>query len=478
MKKLTIAFILMTVCLLAGCGAVALNIPGYAAGGSSDGNVITPEGEINTTEEALKTDGTYAVDESVSGAEDYMENILESADSAFLCGYAVDEGFLSYILAKYGEDALRQLSEKASLGDPEEWYNVTGRSIHALFNGYCLDNGITTGISQLYHKNCASSETVTMAFTGDINLADNMGTVNYMEKNGLHLSDCFDEAALSELAGADILVVNNECSLSTRGEPLSGKAFTFRGKPERASELLTIGTDLAGIANNHIYDYGPDALLDTVEALNSAGIPTAGAGANIKEASAPVYFEANGRVISVVAATQIERSYSYTKEATDTTPGVLKSLIPAKTVEAIRKAKKNSDYCIVFIHWGTEGDASFGGDQKNLAIAYKDAGADAVIGGHTHCLQGMGYIDDMPVAFSLGNFWFASTANLPGAYDTGIAKLQIAKDGEITLSFVPCRFSGGKVSVLTDESAEKLIKYVSDLSYNAALDENGVLIKK
>ncbi len=58
---------------------------------------------------------------------------------------------------------------------------------------------------------------------------------------------------------------------------------------------------------------------------------------------------------------------------------------------------------------GTEGNHSYGADQKELAEAFVSAGADVIIGGHTHCLQGIAYIEDVPVLYSLGNFWFLIT---------------------------------------------------------------------
>lgn len=66
-------------------------------------------------------------------------------------------------------------------------------------------------------------------------------------------------------------------------------------------------------------------LIDTIDTLEEAGIPYVGAGKDLKDAMRPVYFVANGKKIAIVSATQIERSLNYTKEATETTPGVLKT---------------------------------------------------------------------------------------------------------------------------------------------------------
>lgn len=145
-----------------------------------------------------------------------------------------------------------------------------------------------------------------------------------------------------ELQGADILMVNNEYAYSDRGYPLPGKTYTFRAMPTRVQVLQQIGTDVVSLANNHVYDYGEDALLDTLETLENVGIPYVGAGRNLKEAEKIVYFIANGRKIAIVAATQIERFESFTKEAEENTPGVLKTLEPDKFVRVIREAKKTA----------------------------------------------------------------------------------------------------------------------------------------
>lgn len=105
---------------------------------------------------------------------------------------------------------------------------------------------------------------------------------------------------------ADIFYLNHEYCISDRGEPLEGKLYTFRAKPERMGLLKEMGTDLVSLANNHIYDYGRDAMMDTVDLLDQAGIPYVGGGRNSEEARRPVYFVVNGMKIGFVAATNAE----------------------------------------------------------------------------------------------------------------------------------------------------------------------------
>ena len=116
-------------------------------------------------------------------------------------------------------------------------------------------------------------------------------------------------------------MVNNEFPYTDRGTPTPGKKFTFRAKPEYASYLTDMGTDVVSLANNHAYDYGEVSLTDSIDTLNRIGMPFVGAGRNLEEAVKPVYFIANDKRIAFISATQIERTDNPdTKEATLDSP--------------------------------------------------------------------------------------------------------------------------------------------------------------
>jgi poly-gamma-glutamate synthesis protein (capsule biosynthesis protein) len=176
-----------------------------------------------------------------------------------------------------------------------------------------------------------------------------------------------------------------------------------------------------------------------------------------------------------VAATQIERTYDYTKEATETSPGVLKTLDPEKFTALIRKTKEQSDYVIAFVHWGTEGVNYYEDDQEELAEAFVAAGADAIIGGHTHCLQGISYIDNVPVIYSLGNFWFGSTPqDGVNKRDTGVAQVIIDNDGGIRFRFVPCVQQDQRTALIDDpEEKARIIDFEQSLSTGVTIDADG-----
>jgi len=136
----------------------------------------------------------------------------------------------------------------------------------------------------------------------------------------------------------------------------------------------------------------------------------------------------------------------------------------------IREAAENSDYVIANIHWGNEGSFSYTGAQYNMAAKFVAAGADAVIGGHPHRMQGIEYINDAPVAFSLGNFWFST-----GTLYTTIAQIQISSNGELALRMIPCVQKDLTTSMLSEDESEDFYKFVADISRSIAIDDEGYI---
>lgn len=119
---------------------------------------------------------------------------------------------------------------------------------------------------------------ITICFAGDISLADDAVTVQQWEKYGRDLGKCISPELLTIMNSADVMCVNNEFTFSDLGNPLEGKMYTFRAKPERVSLLSEMGVDLALLANNHVYDYGEESMIDIFDTLESAGIGYFGAG--------------------------------------------------------------------------------------------------------------------------------------------------------------------------------------------------------
>lgn len=422
-----------------------------------------PAAEPAASEEIQVKEPVQEPDSKIQDLTEAMEEVLNQAGREFIGGYLVDESFLMWLSKEYGNEAVYQLAEavKEEPQSIEKWYEITGKSIHVLWLDYCEHTGIQSyALANVYRRECAGNSQVVLDFTGDINLSEGWSTTRYLDSCANGIEDCISEGLLAEMRAADILMVNNEYTYSTGGTPLAGKTYVFRANPERVKVLDTLGTDIVSLANNHVYDYGQEGLTDTLETLEEAGIPYVGAGRDIEEAGKTVSFIANGRKITIVSATQIERSLNYTKEATEDSPGVLKTLNPDKFVSVINKADRTSDYVIAFVHWGTENVDYYGSDQVELGQKFIEAGADVIIGGHTHCLQGFDYYEGKPIIYSLGNFWFNDRKA-----DTGVSQVVIHTDtNEIDFRFLPCIQQGCVTSMAGEGERQRILNFMQSVS--------------
>ena len=407
-----------------------------------------------------------------------VEEILNNITAEQSKGYPLDENFFAWFYGNYGGEILKEASNRIQAEESDElWMQLTGNTMHALWVYYCADTGMyPESLLNVYAKD-ANGTDIVIDFIGDLNFDDDWPNIQDMNGLGLDATDRMNDELLSELTGADILMVNNEFTYGVGGTPLEGKAYTFQAHPSKAAWLTAMGTDIVSLANNHVFDYGPEGLMSTIDAIEAEGLPFVGAGENLEEAKKIVYFVINGRKIAFTSATQIERTLNYTKEATDTTPGVLKTLNASKYVEVIKEARENADFVIAYVHWGTEGSIYFGYDQKNLAAQFVAAGVDVIIGGHTHCLQGFEYRQGVPVFYSLGNFWFDWEEENSKA--TGVAQVVIHPDGSFDCRFIPCIYDEYATYKLTlDKDIQAAYEYMESISDDVELDEEGYWIKE
>ncbi len=411
---------------------------------------------------------------------DKCNTILDRASKEFAGNHPIDESFINWIIARYGIDTINQIINRGDYNNPDLWYDICGKSIHVLWYEYSLSTGVDAcNNTNTFYVNTLSDSSVVFDIAGDVSLADDKSVTNYMleQKNGL--MDCFDDSLLDQINSSDIYIVNNEFAITEGGDPIVEKYYTFRGKPSVIDELKHVGVSLVTLANNHVYDYREEGFLDTLNNLENNNMPYIGAGRNLEDAKRIVYYIANGRKIAVVNASQIEKNQNFTKAATEDEPGILKCLNPTEFIDEIHAARQNADVVLAIVHWGTEYQIRYGADQEKLATQFADAGADVIIGGHPHILQGFDYIGDTPVYYSLGNFYFALDEGMPADYETGLARIAIGSDGKIEAGFIPCVFSDGMI-YMTDKSEDinRLFAELNSVSGNGMLDDNGIIIRK
>jgi poly-gamma-glutamate capsule biosynthesis protein CapA/YwtB (metallophosphatase superfamily) len=249
-------------------------------------------------------------------------------------------------------------------------------------------------------------EVTTLAVVGDMMLARRVGRA---------IAD--DPVApfrplAGRLKGAEITVGNLESSLSTAGAPTQG-SDSFGAHPRVLRGLSAAGFDLVSLANNHVGDYGNRAIGQTFDRLRASDLPYVGAGRNLAEARRPVVVSRGGVRIGFLGTDSIGETPAATSRRAGTNrldmpprTGPLDRAALSRISTDIRRLKRTVDVVVVIPHWGTQYTHHPEASQRTAARAFAAAGADLVIGGHPHWVQGWERSGSTTVVHSLGNFIF------------------------------------------------------------------------
>jgi poly-gamma-glutamate capsule biosynthesis protein CapA/YwtB (metallophosphatase superfamily) len=243
----------------------------------------------------------------------------------------------------------------------------------------------------------------------------------------------------------DLTVVNLECAV-TRGGTAVPKTFSFRGDPAALPYLKDGGVDVANMANNHSYDYGPDGLVDTRRNIERAGMAAVGAGKDAARAEAPAIFHIRGWTVAVVGIDEVVDPYPE-ELATANKPGTACGHDVDCMVRQVQRAAAVSDLVVVDIHWGVELDTEPRDYQVEQAKRFVAAGADVIFGGHSHRLQPLSFIHGKPVFWSLGNFVWPHFSE-EGSH-TAVARVVVLPNGTIKARLLPAYIVTSGHPVLT-----------------------------
>lgn len=314
-------------------------------------------------------------------------------------------------------------------------------------------------------------EPIVLSFAGDVNLDEDSKPVARYDREGKGILGGISQDLVDEMNSADIFMLNNEFAYSTRGREIVEKSYTFRAHPKRVDILKEMGVDIVSLANNHALDFGREALDDTFTTLEEAGIDYVGAGINMDRAKAPIYYNIGDTTIAYVAASHV--IYAMDWYATDERSGMVGTYDPALIVTSIEEASENSDFVIIYVHWGKERVHEPVEYQKNLARIYIDAGADAVIGCHPHVMQGIEFYKGKPIAYSLGNYWFNASTR-----ESGLLKIYLNPDGTTDVQLLPVMNKDMYTYLIIEEGERnKYFKFMEDISFDVEFDEEGYVIE-
>ncbi|NMC14380.1 MAG: CapA family protein [Chloroflexi bacterium] len=242
--------------------------------------------------------------------------------------------------------------------------------------------------------------------------------------------------------------------------------YVLVGSPDNADAMQRAGFDVMSVATNHIKDCGKTncgdrAFFDTLDNLHRVGILTVGAGKNEQEALQPVVVAANGVRFGFVSLGQLQQGGVF---ATSEKAGIAE-LNSENIRKAIEAARKIADVVIFMPHWGPEEVSTPNWIQRNLAHEIVEAGADVVVGNHTHLVQGLQEISGVPVFYGLGNFVFDQWQR--DHQQAVMLKISFQGAKYLSYEFIPTRVEkNGTVHLAGEEEASEILERIE----NASLD--------
>ena len=249
-----------------------------------------------------------------------------------------------------------------------------------------------------------SAEKISLLFIGDIMGHDEqIWSAENRETHTFNYDDVFRyiKPVISE---ADIAIANFEVTLA--GPPYTGYP-QFSSPADLAVACRNAGIDYLVTANNHSADRGKVGIINTINRLDSIGIPHTGTFLNStgRDSLSPLMINRNETIIALL-------NYTYGTNGIKVPEPVIVNMLDKELItNDVQIAKrKNSDIIILFLHWGTEYDTVPAKTQTDLAEYFFSIGVDLIIGSHPHVLQKMVWIKnatpgkDGIVVYSLGNF--------------------------------------------------------------------------
>ena len=353
----------------------------------------------------------------------------------------------------------------------------------------------------------------TIALVGDIYLQDDLR--DYPE-----LSEVQDV-----LSNADIAFGNLEAPLSNRGEP-SEKWINMIMEPELLDDVMALGFNALNLANNHMWDFGEGAFVDTMSNMILNDMTYVGAGLSLDLAWTPRHVEADGWHIALlgaastlgpgsaagpdrpgVAPIHVSESYHIDPAASMEQPGSAPYVHTRawredldRAIAAVEDARASADFVIMALHWGVppfwrsriqDGLADY---QTEVGHALIDAGVDVIAGHHPHSLMEIEIYRGKPIFYSLGNFLFhhsldpikdtSVSRNAPYGMstrqrgrqwsETVIALISIDDAGEVSCALQPVLLNEeGEPGLLKGGEAQSLIERLAEMSPSAAIQWDG-----
>ena len=275
----------------------------------------------------------------------------------------------------------------------------------------------------------------------------------------LHVRRAPADSLLHVLRETDYVVGNLEVALTSVDNP-QREDIVLRGDPALIPDVAALGVDAVSVANNHCGDHGWAALRGMADELRRSGVTPLGIGDDLEEALAPVVRQVSGTGLALVTATCVGLEHYL---ATEDRPGmagvrvttsyepdegrlawepatpprihtVVKPEDEARLMGAVSRARELAPAVVAVVHWGVSWAGRPEGYQRDLGHKLVESGACAVLGCHSHTVQGVEVHRGAPIFYGLGSFVFGYEGPLAARMprDSAIALLDVAPTGRVT----------------------------------------------
>jgi len=211
---------------------------------------------------------------------------------------------------------------------------------------------------------------------------------------------------LTHIRESDLAITNLESPVINEGTPINKTGPALKASLKSLGILKSAGFDLVTLANNHIRDYGHEGVFSTLQACEKLNLNYVGAGENLSNAMETFYYEKGDIKVGIINIAENEFG---------TTQGLYPGAHPQNIVDnyySIKEAKEEADKVVVIVHGGHELYTFPSPRMKKNYRFFVDAGADAVVGHHTHWHSGFEVYKSAPIFYGLGNFLFENIQNV------------------------------------------------------------------
>ncbi|MDT8420837.1 MAG: CapA family protein [Desulfuromonadales bacterium] len=264
-----------------------------------------------------------------------------------------------------------------------------------------------------------------------------------------------------QISNADLRIINLECPLTVRGTPVKKTGPNLRAKPEVINCLSYAEIDIVTLANNHIYDYGEQGLLDTLDLCRENNIDTVGAHLSLKDSQQTFYKTIKGRTVSIVNFAENEWC-----NASDSHGGA-NPMDVIDNARQIKNAAEHSDIVLVIVHGGPDGSPIPTPRMVKQYRFYAEQGASAILGHHSHRATGYEVFNRTPIFYGLGNLMMPFEIPWDGWHEGMMVELSFDNENIPEFRIIPYIQSekfNGTIRIMSESESTIFLKYLNDVS--------------